>query len=240
MKPASLPVPSYMGFFAGVGGSSQSGVYLTQCVCEFTGGSGLGYIFGALYERELIPSVKWGGALYINSKSISANYFEIEDVEVFSESTGNSEFVPVDFEHVSEAVFFSAGIMPYLKITPWKWLFLRTGLAAEFPLSSNVTHTKELTRRTAVLSTGEIGIIKLDDPRCSTTLCELEDNEFPDVVSPVLYFNPSAGLNIPFSGNITFSPLFQYSIPLSNISERGKDFKLNSWLFILELRIKLS
>ena len=239
LMPGSVYLEMDYGFFLGLQGNSQSGKYFTQCDCEFTNGYGSGFIAGALFERELFYGFKYGSALYISSKALKANFFEKEDVKVTSETSGKSEFIPINFENVSESFFLAFGVMPYLKFTPFRWMFARAGLSIDFPLSSKVTHTKELTQRTVLLGSGEIGIINLEDPRCESGKCKLEDRDFPDLVSPCLSITPAIGFNIPFSAEVNFSPLFQYFIPLSNISEHGEQFRISSWSIMLELRIAL-
>lgn len=239
LLPEVAPLQSDLGLFIGLGGNYQSGKYLTQCDCDFTNGRGFGITIGALYERELFKIIRYGTAVYYDNKALKSNYLEIEDIEVFNSSGAFSEYIPIPFDNVSEATFHSLGIMPFIKLLPFNWAFLRVGFSADFIVSSNVTHTKELMKKTVLLSSGEIGIITLDDPRCIAGKCTLEDGDFPEVHSPYLTINSAIGLNIPFSAQVVLSPIFQFNIPFKEISRRGEDYKVNSWRIFLELRIAL-
>ncbi|OGU12402.1 MAG: hypothetical protein A2X61_04575 [Ignavibacteria bacterium GWB2_35_12] len=232
-------IKTEVGVFIGLGGNSQSGIFITDtCKCEFDKGRGFGFTIGGLYESEIIRRLRWGGALAFDIRSFWASYRENESIEFFSEQVGRKVNVPVHFRHKAESQVFYLTFMPYLKYVPSKFIFFRFGFGGSFVLGAGLKHTKEILDETARLSTGEI--VKIEYEKIGGKIATVEDGDFPAANSMQFSLEPAIGFTFPFGKKINFSPLFQYSIPLTKFSENGTDVKLSAWRIMLEFRYDIT
>lgn len=226
-----------IGMFVGLGQNYQSGEMYVNCLdCVFKGGTGFGFTFGALYEYQFYGNFEIGAALVYRYLGFSAGFEEITTRNnLYSDYGLINETVNIKFKHTAEVDIHNISISPYIKWTPFEFMFLRTGLAIGTNFSTNIKHTEELSQKTARLSNGEIVAIKN-----TSTNQYVQDSEIPDLNSPQLYIQPSIGFNIPFSREIVFSPIIEFGLPLSEFSNYGDGLKSNYWRLLLELRIKIS
>jgi len=51
---------------------------------------------------------------------------------------------------------------------------------------------------------------------------------------------PAIGFTFPLGEKLNFSPVFQYSIPLTKFSDSGTDIKISAWRIMLELRYDIT
>jgi len=238
LKPEEYPYDNEIGILFGLGGNIQSGIFKSSCDCDFENGTGFGYTFGALYEYEILQTLELGAAALIDYRGVASEYQEIESVPVTSQHSGLSERVNVLFTNQGEADLTYLSFVPYVKWNPFRFMFVRLGLNVGFPISTNIKHTKILETKTAKLSTGEIVSIELPDGDGNQQI--IQDDEMPEVNSPFLALDPAIGFTIHLSDKLSFAPVFQYSIPLSNISETGNDFKVSTWRVLFEFKYSIT
>jgi hypothetical protein len=163
---------------------------------------------------------------------------ERESIEFTSQQDGRKENVNVLFRHKSDVGVSYLTFMPFLKYIPAKFMFLRLGFGASFVLNSSLYHTKELLDETAKLSTGEI--VQIEFEGIDGKVATIEDGDFPQVNSMQFSLEPAIGLTFPLGKKLNFSPIFQYSVPLTKFSENGTDVKLSSWRIMLEFRYDIT
>lgn len=238
LNPEEYPYESELGIIIGFGGNTQSGIFSSSCDCDFENGSKFGYTLGAFYEFEFIESLEFGLAGLYDYRGVESEYEELENVKVISQGSGNEEEVRIKFTNIGEADVSYFSLVPYLKWMPFRVMFLKTGLNFGFPLSSNIKHAKVLETKTARLSSGEIVSVELPDGDGDTQV--IQDEEMPELNSMYLSIDPAIGFNFRFSEDFAFSPYFQYSIPLSNVSSIGSDFKVSTWRIMFEFKYTLT
>ncbi len=239
LDPEKMRNQKEVGILLGLGQNFMGGNFRTECDCpEFINGVKFGYSFGTLYEMDLSPIFMWGTALTFNSRDIFSEYQIIEDVLLQSVITGKPETAPIKFKHKANADFSYLSFIPYIKWNLASFMFIRLGLSGSFVINNHIKHEKELTQKTARLSSGEIVSIKLDSENGVSTI--VEDGDFPQTNSFQISLDPMIGFNFALEENLFLNPVFQYSLPLSNISEKGENFKINAWRFLLELRLALN
>ncbi len=237
LKPGKFHTQRETGIYFGTGLNIQSGSFLTACDCPaFEDGTGFGWKLGLLYEQDITPVLQIGAALGINQLGVTASYQYNKD-RVFTTDVGGtviSDTVPILFRQQAETQFLNFDLMPYFKWTATDFFFVRLGFNVAFNIGSNITHSEEILQTTVKLpSTGEIVEVTFED---GSTKVIVEDNEFPDIVSPQFYIVPAVGFNIQLSTNIFLSPVFDYSLPLTELSGNDTNFKVSNWRFVAELR----
>ncbi len=235
-------VPAYenrqdLGVFVGLGQNWQSGDMFAQCEdCVFSGGTGFGFTLGALYEYYLWENFAFGVASTYRYLGFTAEFREIITKDhLYTDNGLIRETVNLRFKHTADVDIHNVSIAPYIKWTPWEFIFIRAGLGIGANISTNIKHTEELDQKTARLSNGEIVFIKNNSSKQY-----VQDTEIPDLKSLQIYFLPSIGFNIPFSEDVTFSPVFEYGLSLTEVSTFGNGLKINNWGVLLELRFKLT
>jgi hypothetical protein len=236
LDPEKMRNQKEIGLLFGLGQNFMSGNFRTECDCpEFINGTKFGYTIGALYEMDFTPRFMWGAALIYTNRDIYSEYQIIEDVQLQSIITGKPESAPIKFKQKANADFSYLTLMPYIKWNLAEFMFIKLGFSGSFVLNNKIKHEKELIQKTARLSSGEIVSIKLDSENGISTI--IEEGDFPQTNSFQISLDPMLGFNIALEENLFLSPVLQYSLPLSNISERGENFKIGAWRFLLELRL---
>ena len=234
LDPGKLATYRAIGFVIGLGNNMQSGKFETACPCFFSDGTKFGYSLGIVFDQSLFADFYWGIEGLYDYKGIKSSYLEKESFPVTSTETGKKENVNVLFRHIGEADFSAIIAMPFLKWYPVSWFFFKFGVSGSFIVSSKVKHTKELQQTTALLSTGEIVKIEFENTKSKSIV--VEEGDFPEVNSPVFSLDPMIGFDFKLDKRLTASPVFMYSLPLNNISEKGIDFKISTFRFYLELK----
>jgi hypothetical protein len=237
LEPEKFQTQREAGIFFGLGQNIQGGAFNTKCDCpEFENGSAFGWKLGLLYEQDIKYYIQWGVAAGINSLGVTASYQYNKD-RVFTTLVGGtlvSDTVPILFRQQAETKFLNVMLMPYIKWSPASFFFVRLGFDADFNISSNIKHSEEILQKTVKLpSTGEIVEVTFED---GSSKVVVEDGEFPAVVTPQFYIVPAVGFNIQLSKNMFLAPVFDFSLPLSEMSTNGDGFKVYNWRIIAELR----
>ncbi len=237
LNPEKFQTQRETGVFVGLGQNIQGGAFNTKCNCpQFENGSAFGWKLGLLYEEDIKYYLQWGAAIGINSLGVKASYQYNKD-RAFTATVGGTnviDTVPILFRQEAATNFLNFMIMPYIKWSPAEFFFLRLGFNADFNISSGIIHSEEILQKTVKLpSSGEIVEVTFKDGKSKVIV---EDGEFPNVVTPQFYLVPALGFTFSLSKNIFLSPIFDFSIPLSEMSTNGTGFKVSNWRFVVELR----
>jgi hypothetical protein len=239
IQPEQLRTQKEIGAFIGLGSNSQSGTMLVDCPeCRFEGGAKFGYTLGLFYEFDLFSNFMLGASISFEDRAFQSLFGEYENVNIVRQSNKYTETVPVLFNHTADVSINTFSITPYLKYNVFKFLYLQAGFSSSFVIKKNVTHTKEAGQSTVRLSNGEV--LSVSDIDVNGKGEVVEDGKIPDVSNPVFYLPLTLGFNIPLGINTTLFPAFQYDIALNDFSKRGENFKVNSWYFILGLKVAIN
>ena len=239
-QPTRDPDKKEFGFFAGLGGNMQNGKFLTSCNCSFDNGLKLGFTIGALYEQELNKNLGFsvGAMLGYDNRSIKAVYSEYEKMALTSTSSGRTEDIPILFRNTASADFHNLIVIPYIKWTPFKYVFARLGFEAGINVSNHILYQKELLQSSARLSNGEIVSVNYEGTK--SMVKTIDDSDFPEANRLLLSITPMIGGNIKISKKVTFSPVVYYSYPLNLYSSKGENFNVSAIRALLEVRILLN
>jgi outer membrane protein with beta-barrel domain len=239
LKPKSPPKQAEVGFLFGLGGNHQSGIYQQpNCdTCKFEGGNGVGYTLGFVFEQDFTSYLQWGASFRFVSKSIEASFLKTEDVNLVSIEDGDSYIRPIPFENTAEYDINSLSFQPHIKWSVFPWAFIRLGIGATYITSAHFTHTKELLKFSDTLDTGGWGPLELDgdNPKIGV----VDDIDMPNISKIQFSLEPSIGFNFEISRQIYLSPVFQYSIPLTNLVSDQADFNISNWRILIELRMAI-
>ncbi len=237
LKPEASPKQMEAGLLFGLGQNIQDGIYYPRCEeCQFENGDGFGLTFGLVFLRDFNKYLQWGSSVYYESKNISTSYKITEMVPV-KLGNGDIDNRVIPFRNIGDLSFGFLTFQPFIQFSPYEFVYLRIGLSSSLIASSNITHTKELLKFRDTLSSGEIVSLKIDDKNPKSKI--LENRDIPDLNLFDFSVQPMLGFNINLSPQFYLSPYFQYSIPLTDISNSQKDFRIFSWRIMLELRMAL-
>lgn len=235
LQPEQFKTQKEFGFFAGIGSNTQSGTLLVDCPdCRFEGGAKFGYTLGMLYEFDLFHDFMLGASLSFEDKSIQSQFQEYESITISNKANNFSETLPLLFQHTADVKINTLSITPYLKYNVFSFLFIRSGLSISLPFVKTLSHTKESLDQTIKLSDGEI--VKVSN----YTNTKIQDGDIPNANVPLFSLPVALGFNIPLANNVALSPIFQYNFDLNNISDKSDNLKINSFYFLLELRIAIN
>lgn len=241
-SPLLEPDKKELGFFIGFGENIQNGKFKTSCNCLFDNGLKFGFTIGVLYEQQisLQNHISVGSYLGYDNRSIKAIYSEYEPTQVTSSSSGRTESVAILFRNTSEASFHNLLLMPYLKWTPFKYLFFKVGLDLGINISNHLNYTKEIRSTTARLSNGELVSVSFDEKNPTYLIKTIDDGDFPNTNAFIIGVSPMIGGNIFIGKKVTLSPQIYYSIPFTTYSTNGENFNISALRGIIELRIVLN
>ena len=237
IQPEQEPQRHYLGMILGLGQNIQLGDAYVDCPSAiFTGGTKFGYSLGLLYEYTLSEKFTVGVSATYNSHGIDATFTETEpcSIDYVVNGVPQTTVANISFKNDLAVDLGNIAIAPYIKWNPWKFMFLRVGVAVGTNVSTSLIHTKTVAQRTVRLPNGEIWTVKVDGEPT------LQDSEVLEAVSPQIYIQPALGFNIPFSEKLIFSPIFEYGIPLENVSDWGDNFKVSTWRINFELRLQIA
>ncbi len=226
--------PWSVGALIGASFNSQGGKFYSACDCEFTKGGGSGLILGVFAEKQFSKEFAWGLRLTHEAKDITAKFVEYEYVELENTNDGSSFEVPVRFRHEARTEISALALTPYLQYTPFKAMFFQAGFSGQYIYSANIVSEKQLAERTIRdPNNGQLLDIGLDGRGLTQTV---EDGEIQDLNPFQMYASFMVGINIHFSEDFAFIPMFNFGIPFSTISERGEDFTISSGQLLFGFR----
>jgi hypothetical protein len=237
--------PLFVGGIIGFGPTVESGEFITdKCDCPpFKDGSGINFLFGGLVDYGISKRVTIGMTLVYDYRTLNAGYTEIESVGLRRQGSSEIMKIPVPFRHTTTSSFSFLTAQPFVNLFFGKHFFVRGGIGLSFNIGSSLLHEKELTQTEATLPDGELVNLAIDREKypnaISDTRAIIQDTEFPKMNGIQLSGNFSTGVSIKAGKKMTFTPLLQFGIPLTDMSSSGKDFRLRSTLFFLEVRYLL-
>ncbi|MGE5479944.1 MAG: hypothetical protein ACM3U1_05900 [Chloroflexota bacterium] len=221
--------PNFLGGLVGIGRNDQLGEMVPDCdTCNFTGGVKFGYTVGASYEMTLNDVFNIGALGLFSDYGFKAIYDDWEPVEGISAIDGSKIRHTLKLRHTGDFSLKVLSLVPYVKIKPAEWLFMRAGVSVGFPLSHKLEHRIELIDKSETLP-GDYNVhYELLNDSLRSGVHELN--------SPIVELFPQIGLVIPLTSEWSLSPQLHYAIPLTNISDSGLDFKISTLRIMLELR----
>lgn len=243
LKPQELPPQREWGVFVGFGPNTQLGTMFVECPdCYFDGGRGTGFIVGGLYEHEIFPRVRFGGSVSYEYLGFRSLFREYEPVDFLIKSTGETETLPVSFRHEADVTLNYLSLTPYIKWYPTYFMFLKLGFSASYVLTNNITHNQQIIDRWVILRNGDSAYVEYvndnGEPIASDTKVN-QDSEITGINQLQFSVNPAIGFHFSLGSKMELGPVFQYSIPLTKITENGEGFSVSSWRFLLEFRMSI-
>lgn len=238
LMPAKDRIPGYIGFIIGMGQNFQSGEFYVDCLdCVFEKGVAAGFTVGISYDRVALPWLKYGIAGLYDYSGIKSSFVETEIIPFELKNSGIKEDIAVQFRHTGDIDLHYLTAMPYIKLEPVKFFFFRLGFGASLVMGSAIKHDKELLQQEVTLSNGTTIYISI--PGNNSYSSTIQNSEVRNLNSLQFFLMPAMGFKINFSETTYLMPYFQYNIPFTNISDKGKDFKINQWRLLFELGFKV-
>lgn len=246
LAPDEKPTSMWLGGFIGPTFNSQGGIFRTNCNCEFTGGAGMGFIVGLMFEKVTTAKITYGGMLGYDSRGLTGRFHEIEGSQQTSPS-GKTYTVPIQFLNeasLSLDVLSFTGYAKYAFLGP---VYAKLGATAGYAFSSNLRHTKTLETKTVTFPNGEVATVSI--PNAVGGVYTVQDEPVKDLVPFQLGVIGALGVEIPIrrverkfgppAVSTYLSPVIQYQFPLTTISAQGTNFSLRQVQVFLELRHNL-
>lgn len=238
LAPAKFQGADQIGILFGAGLTQQSGSFTTSCNCEFSNGSAQnGFLTAIFYEYPLNRTFSLGFRFGYEKRRVSSSFREYENDTLIQQSTSQRTLQPILYRDQSDASFGILSFMPYLDWSPTKGIFFQIGLMPQYIFQSHLTYVKELAQQTVTFPNGEIAAIQLVNSDRTKQI--IEDGDFPKVNSFQFAFAGSVGGLIKVRTGIILSPIVEYVLPMTNISEQGKNFKLFSTHFLLGAKFNI-
>ncbi len=231
--------PARVGVELGLGLQRQSGSFVADCGCTFLDGKGTGFLGNLVFELPL--NYDWA----ITFKAGVSMLSNAIDVQIVDTATIQFE-TPADSITSGSIQFNRHGAVKatYLMIMPGvRYQFFRGGpfvalnAGIGFLLSSHFTHTRELTSSDVkLINDGSI----LTNVRFGNGTREetLQDGEIKDAASTRFSVILGGGYDIPIGDKALFSPMVQYELPFTNISNDVKttDWKISQLMLTVGLK----
>lgn len=239
LKPGTRPNDELIGLVVGFGSNNQSGKLFVDCRdCIFENGTGVGFKFGLLYEKEFSENLFWGGMLTYDIMNFESTFREKELIDFVVQGTGDIEPIAVTFRHKADVNLSYFSIAPYLKWAPADFFFFRLGIPISFVGSSTIEHTQQALDKSVLLSTGDTAFVEFGKKPDNSIVVESGDIQL--ISSPQIALLPMFGFNFRLGSRLYFAPYFEYGLSLTDLSTKGEAFKVNSWRFMLEFRYSIA
>jgi hypothetical protein len=227
-----------LGGFIGIGINFNSGTYTAECPeCLFDDASKFGFSIGVKMDYEILRWFYIGANLIYDNESVDGAFRRIESIPL-TRGDGSIMDVPIEFRHVMNLKLNSFTLAPNAIFRIDDWLDIRLGFYTDFLFGSNITHTKELLTKTAVLPDGEK--VNVTIPNTKNNIAELENHAIPGLSSTVFGLFPQININIPISDGSDFIIGSYLKMPFSAISSQQSNFKIDVWRFFLGLSFDLN
>lgn len=217
----------------------QDGIFYTKCGDRFEQGASTGFAVGALYKRFISTSqFAYGIRLTYETRNIKAIYNEYELIEDIPSSVSGETFkASVLFRNEAELQFSLLSVTPYVEWSPFWNAFLHAGVMPQFVFGTHVQHAKNLAQEFVTLGDGRVERISIDGE--NEQQATVEDGSIPDVPSVQFALVGGLGIDIPVSKKVTITPLYQYALPLTVLSERGQSFRIRASQLLLSVTMEL-
>lgn len=236
--PVNNGVPQDIGLFVAIGQNYQSGTMYVECPeCYFKDGTKFGWTIGALYEREALDWMRYGMMLSFDDFSVKSQFKEYEFFD-FTNKLGLRTTFPVEFHHTADANFKFFSAIPYIKINPFRFFFVRLGGSFSFAVSGTIKHDKELLTKTVTAGDGTVFDVQYEKNLKSVQT--IENGDFSGLNSFQFMLVPMIGFDIKASERIHLSPFFMMDLPVTKFSNQGDAFNIGTWRLAFEFRYALT
>lgn len=227
-----------IGGFIGLGANFSGGEYSAECPdCVFSGNSKFGYSLGLKTDYEITHNFYIGTNLIFDDFGANGSFRRFENVQL-QRTDGSTMEVPIEFRQTLNLSLNSIGIVPNACFRIDDWLDLRLGAFADFLISNNVKHTKELLTKSVLLPDGEK--VSVTIPGTTDNKKVIEDRAIPDLTNPQFGIFPQINFNIPMSKDNDFLIGAFMKIPLSNIASSQSGYSHYTWRIFLGLSFDLN
>ena len=240
LVPGRRTSPGEIGVIFGPSFHMQDGILETNCG-QFSEGAHTGYVVGVMLRRRIGTSpFAYGLRAAYERRNVSAIYNEYEIIDDIPSSTpGQTLKESILFRNEADIDFSVLSFTPFVEWSPAWQSFVHLGLMPQLVLSSHIRHTKKAAQETVTLDDGQVVYISFteDNPAQAT----LQDGELPDVPSFQLGLAGGIGIDIRISKQIMITPLYQYVVPLTALSESrdGRSFKIRASQLLIAASIEL-
>ena len=240
-----------IGLVVGLGQNILNGTAYPECEnCKyFNSGTKLGYTVGLAYIHDINRYWQWGSQITFNTMGFSSTFRLKKTVNFISVDNPLDTFpTDVPFRYTGEFDFSYLTLAPFIQWEPVKWFFVRLGADVSTIISSHVKNTEEITQTMLILPTGDTAIAGFPsgDPKSNLLLSSrtIEDGEFGKIPANKLNtfqfgITPTIGFNFEIANYTYLSPIFQFTYPLTTVSDYKEGFKIMKWRLLLELKMAL-
>jgi hypothetical protein len=227
-----------IGAFVGIGANFSSGVYNPECPdCLFEGNSKFGWSIGLKTDYEITKNFYLGTNLIFEDYGTNGSFRRWEDIELQRADNTTME-VPIEFRHILNLEMMSIGLAPNALWRVDNWLDLRFGVFADYIIGSNITHTKELLTKTALLPDGEKVKVYIEGYKDNKVV--IEDRAIPDLNPLQFGLFPQINFNLPLSESSDLIFGTYMKIPLSKISSIQDNYSHYSWRVFMGVSFDLN
>lgn len=233
--------PNRLGIVVGPSFHMQDGSFTTQCGDRFEKGAQTGYLIGVVYKRFLTASpFAYGVRLSYQTRNISAIYNEYELIDNIPSSTpGQTLEESILFRNEAQIDFSLLTLTPYVEWSPFWNAFAHVGIMPGIVLSSHVTHTKNPAQEYITLDDGQVVRVSFGENETGEPQDVIEDGAVPQLQQFQVAIVGGVGIDIPVSEKMVITPLYQYAVPLTVLSERGASFKIRASQILISATINL-
>lgn len=225
LDPVQVDIKDWeIGAFFGIGANYSSGIYKPECPdCDFDDNSKFGWSLGLKSDYEISKKFYIGTNIIFDDLSTDGSFRRFENVPL-ERADGSIMEVPIEFRHILNLEMKTIGIAPNAIWRITKWFDFRLGIFADFIISNNITHTKELLTKVALLPDGEKVKVSIPDSKDSKVV--IEDQSIPDIKSLQFGIYPQINFNIPIGEETDLMIGYFMKIPFSDIRE---GYSHNTW-----------
>ena len=236
--------PPMIGVELGLGTHSQNGQFQAICKCEFSGGSGSGFLGGLLFELPVSYEWTFGLGLKFDFKNFTTTTVVHDTAVITYVEKDSIASGPFGFTRNGSVKETFLTIAPFVRYEFFRnGFFLQAGPGIGFLLSSNFTHTRELNSSTIILDNGQtITNVRFENGTRSETL---ESGKIVNAATTRISALVTAGWDIPVGDNAVIAPMITYDFPFTTVrpnsigASGATDWKITTLYFSVGLKYKL-
>ncbi|MDP4230800.1 MAG: outer membrane beta-barrel protein [Bacteroidota bacterium] len=242
--------PPMIGVELGLGSHQQNGTFQAICKCEFPAASGTAFLGGLLFELPVSYEWTFGLGVKVDFKGYSSSTTVNDTATVTNNATaevGSGSFYFQRNGSIKETFLVFAPFVRYefFRNGP----FVQVGPGIDILISSNFTHTREITTSSIVL-TGippDTGHFTIDNVRFQngTRSETLESGKIANAATTRISALITGGWDIPVGDNAVLAPMITYDFPFTKVRDNSvgangaQDWKITSLFFSVGLKYKL-
>ncbi len=236
--------PPMIGIELGMGSHIQTGTFQAICKCEFSGGSGNGFLGGLLFELPVSYEWTFGLGVKFDFKNFTTSTVVHDTAVITYVEKDSISSGPFGFTRNGSVKETFLVLAPFVRYEFFRnGFFLQAGPGIGFLISSKFTHTRELNNSTITLDNGDvIHNVRFENGTRSETL---ESGKIASAVSTRISALVTAGWDIPVGDNAVIAPMVTYDFPFTTVRPNllgingAADWKISSLYFTVGLKYKL-